>query len=97
MDYSITYRCDIIAYAFRKNVSKNLVIDLYAGYPMKPIEHLFKALPAVSDYADTILLSTFDYMLGEHVINSLKDKRFYKIARQRECRPILALLDRLRT
>lgn len=95
MDYSIVYWCDIIAYAFRRNVRKKLVIDLYAGYPRKPIENLFKAIIAVANYADTILLSTFDYALGEYVINSLKGEKFYEIARQKECKPVLALLDRL--
>lgn len=97
MDYSIVYWCDIIAYAFRRSVSKELVIDLYAGYPRKSMEDLFKAILAVANYADTILFSTFDYTLGEHVMNSLKNEKFYEMARQRECKPILALLDRLRT
>ena len=51
---------------------------------------------AVANYANAILLSTFDYTLGEHVMNSLKDERFYEMARQRESKPVLTLLDRLR-
>ncbi len=96
MDYSIAYWCDIIAYAFRRNLQKELVIDLYAGHPRKPVEDLFKAILAVANYADTILLSTFDYTLGEHIMNSLKDEKFYDAARQRECEPVLTLLDRLK-
>lgn len=88
MDYSITYWCDVIAYAFRQHVKKKLVIDLYAGYPKKPIENLFRAMIAVAKYADTILISTFDHNLALDVLSSLKDERFFKMVEEKDCKPL---------
>jgi len=83
MDYSIVYRCDVIAYAFRQHVKKKLIIDLYAGYPKKTIANLFRAMLAVANYTDTILISTFDHNLPLEVSNSFKDEMFFKMVERR--------------
>jgi hypothetical protein len=71
MDYSIVYWLDIIAYSFRRRISKPYHIELYAGHPRAPIRHVAAALSVASKYADAVILSTYESTLAMNVIKEL--------------------------
>ncbi len=71
MDYSIVYWLDIIANCFRRRISKPYHIELYAGHPRAPTRNLVSALAVACEYADCLILSTFEASIAQSLQNEM--------------------------
>lgn len=95
MDYSIVYWLDIIAYCFRKRISKPYFIELYAGHPRTSTKHLVSALAVASAYADCVVLSTYETGLAESLQREMVGNReIWKFFEDHHCADMLDVLSR---
>ncbi len=95
MDYSIAYWLDIIAYCFRHKLSKPYFIELYAGHPRAPMKYLISALAVASQYADCIVLSTYQASIAESIQREIvRDEEAWKFFQDRGCEQMLSILAR---
>jgi hypothetical protein len=95
MDYSIVYWLDIIAYCFRKRISKPYFIELYAGHPRASTKHLVSALAVASAYADCVVLSTYETGLAESLQREMVGNReIWKFFEDHHCADMLDVLSR---
>lgn len=95
MDYSIVYWLDIIAYCFRKRISKPYFIELYAGHPRAPAKHLVSALAVASAYADCVVLSTYEAGLAESLQREMVGSReIWRFFEDHSCVDMLDVLSR---
>ena len=93
MDYSIVYWLDILAYCFRKQLSKPYFIELYAGHPRAPTRYLASALAVASTYADTIILSTYQASIARSLQREMvADPSIREFFEERDCQYLLEIL-----
>jgi hypothetical protein len=94
MDYSIVYWLDILANCFRRKLSKPYLIELYAGHPRAPVKYLASALAVAANYADTIILSTYQASLARSIQREMvTDPAIRQFFEERACRNLLEVLD----
>lgn len=97
MDYSIVYWLDILANCFRRKIAKQYFVELYAGHPRAPIKHLVSALAVASNYADTIVISTYEARLASSLKRELAlDQEAWKFLEERNCTEVLQILGNWR-
>ncbi len=93
MDYSIVYWLDILANCFRRKLSKPYHIELYAGHPRAPTKNLISALAVASNYADTIILSTYQAEIARSLQKEIAtDPSAWKFLEERGCTNMLEIL-----
>ena len=93
--YSTTYWLDILAYDFHKQLEKPVYIDLYAGHPRPLIKNLLEAIIVTSDYADGIILTTYDTRLAEEIRDKLmKDDELHHILENRGCESMMDIIKK---
>jgi hypothetical protein len=93
MDYSIVYWLDILAYCFRRKLSKPYFIELYAGHPRAPTKYLASALAVASTYADAIILSAYQASLARTLQRELvTDPSIRKFFEEHNCENLLEIL-----
>ncbi len=69
--YSTTYWLETLAYDFRKQLKKSLYIELYAADPDLNLKNLLKAMVAVSNYVDEIILATQNPTVADQIKETL--------------------------
>jgi len=95
MDYSIVYWLDILAYCFRKRISKPYFIEVYAGHPRASTKHLASALAVASAYADCVVLSTYETELAIDIQREMVgSKEIWKFFEDHHCADMLDVLSR---
>jgi len=93
MDYSIVYWLDIIANCFRRRITKPYFIELYAGHPRAPVKNIVSALAVASEYADAIILSTYQEALTKDLQRQIvDDASTWKFFEERGCEAMLDVL-----
>lgn len=98
MDYSIVYWLDIIANCFRRRITKPYHIELYAGHPRARIRNLVSALAVASEYADCVILSTYEAHIAQSLQQEIiRDKDVWKFLEERQSSGILEILRRWQT
>jgi hypothetical protein len=96
MDYSIVYWLDIIANCFRRRTTKPYFIELYAGHPRAPTKYLVSALAVASEYADCIVLSTYEAEIARGLQQELVQPEVTRFFKERDCEKMLEIQDRWR-
>lgn len=95
MDYSIVYWVDILAYCFRRKVSKPYHIELYAGHPRAPTKNLVSALAVASAYADCVILSTYEASIAQSLQKEMvRNNEVWKFFEERGRNEMLEVLKR---
>jgi hypothetical protein len=93
--YSTTYWVEILAYDFYKQLEKPLYIDLYAGNPRTTMKNLIEVIVATYNYADGIILTTYNTRLAEQIRDRLmKDDDLQRILEERGCESIINIIKR---
>ena len=93
MDYSIVYWLDILANCFRRKLSKPYFIELYAGHPRAPTKYLASALAVASNYADTVILSTYQAGIARSLQREMAtDSSIRKFFEERGCESLLEII-----
>jgi len=93
MDYSIVYWLDIISNCFRRKITKPYHIELYAGHPRSPTKNLVSALAVASNYADCLILSTYESRIAQSLQSEMiQDPKVWKFFEERGCNSMLDIL-----
>jgi hypothetical protein len=92
--YSTTYWLETLALDFSKQLEKPLYIELYASHPRPKLKNLLKAIVAVSNYADAVILATHDPCLTKEIQEKfVTDKEITKFLQRRKCEPMTDIIE----
>ena len=92
--YSTTYWLETLALDFSKQLEKPLYIELYASYPRPKLKNLLKAIVAVSNYADAVILATHDPCLTKEIQEKLvTDNELTKFLQRHKCEQMANVIE----
>jgi len=96
--YSTTYWLETLAIDFCNQLEKPLYVELYAANPGPKLKNLLKAMIAVSDYAEGIILATHDSARAKQIQESLTTNReFIYILKKQSCTAIIDIVKDWKT
>jgi hypothetical protein len=92
--YSTTYWLETLALDFSKQLEKPLYIELYASNPRPKLKNLLKAIIAVSNYADAVVLATHDPRITKEIQEKfVTDKELIKFLQKHKCEQLTNIIE----
>jgi hypothetical protein len=84
---------ETLAIDFYKQLNKPLYIELYGANPKLQMKNLLKAIIAVSNHADGVILATHSSVLSKKIQDTLvKNIKFVQFLERHECESMINII-----